>query len=58
MSITEKETGNPSKWKGDKQVIEEKRDREEKGQRGKKRRKRGEQTMSNKLVRVIRVTTT
>ena len=64
MSITEKETGNPSKRKGDRgeerrrQVIEEKRVREEKGQRGKKRRKRKEETMSNERVRVIRVSTT
>ena len=64
MSITGKETGNPSKRKGDRgeerrrQVIEEKRVREEKGQRGKKRRKRKEETMSNERVRVIRVSTT
>ena len=39
-------------------MIEEKRVREEKGHRGKKRRKRKEETMSNERVRVIRVSTT
>ena len=45
MSITEKETGNPSKRKGN---------REERKKRG----KRKEETMSNERVRVIRVSTT
>ena len=50
MSITEKETGNPSKRKKDR-GSEKKRDREEKE-------KRKEETMSNERVRVIRVSTT
>ena len=55
MSITEKETGNPSKRKGVERGGKEKTsDRGEEGQR----RKRKEETMSNERVRVIRVSTT
>ena len=57
MSITEKETGNPSKRKGNREERrgkEKTSDREEECQR----RKRKEETMSNERVRVIRVSTT
>ena len=57
MSITEKETGNPSKRKGNREERrgkEKTSDRREEGQR----RKRKEGTMSNERVRVIRVSTT
>ena len=55
MSITEKETGNPSEKKKSRRRGKEKTsDRGEEGQR----RKRKEETMSNERVRVIRVSTT
>ena len=59
MSITEKETGNPSEKKSRRRGKEKTSDRREEGQTKREiEKKKKEETMSNERVRVIRVSTT